>query len=379
MSQELSVVPENIPAHILARMQNRTTEINASALSGISVGFPQSIRISNGRFKIVNAEGEEHVVLPDEMVNGMSLPIVIVNVRDGFEKSYYVGAYNPAEEGKAPDCYSRMGKTPEADAALPQHTSCAGCPHNAFGSGRDQNGNPTKGKACSDNKVMAVFYRGGIYHMKVPPASLKNLGIYVKQLDRREGGISLTEVVTLATFDVTSEFSVLKFEFGGWLDEAQILKIDEFSVSSETMDIVSPSGEKAALGGQQQLDAPAQAAPAQAAPAQAAPAQAAPAQAAPELPAFNIPGFANPYREPGKPSPGKARRTKQELTEDADREAAIAAPTVAATAAPAVDPVADVMGTTPAAQVAPAQTAPPAAAAVTPTQEADHANALGLM
>lgn len=83
-------------------------------------------------------------------VQGNALDVVVL----GFTKmnTYYPGAYNP-NAIVPPDCYAfgadeKLMK-PHAKSADPQHTDCATCPLNQFGSAG-------KGKACK-NQVRLAF------------------------------------------------------------------------------------------------------------------------------------------------------------------------------------------------------------------------------
>lgn len=109
----------------------------------------------------------------------------------------------------------------------------------------DQNGNAAAGKACSDTKTLAVFIPGhGVHSFKIPPASLKNFGLYVKQLSA--AGIPLGMVKTLVGFDLKATFPVVVFQFGGYVidgipeknREALLAKLEELSSSVETEDII---------------------------------------------------------------------------------------------------------------------------------------------
>jgi hypothetical protein len=165
------------------------------------------------------------------------LPSVVLRAKKEIQKAWYAAKYNPNDEGSAPDCFSNDGVSPAGDITAPQCETCAACPQNAWGSGSDQNGNATKGKACSDSKILAVFSKGSVYKLKMPPASLKNWGLYVKELTNR--GIPVGNVKTLLGFDEAQTFPVLTFSFGGFIAEATLPQLAALSQTEEAEEIVN--------------------------------------------------------------------------------------------------------------------------------------------
>lgn len=86
------------------------------------------------------------------IVDGLPVPggeaEVIVLANQG-ERSYYEGAFDPSKP-QVPACYSFDGEAPHPEASEPQHTTCEGCPQNAWGS----NG---RGKACRESTRVALL------------------------------------------------------------------------------------------------------------------------------------------------------------------------------------------------------------------------------
>jgi len=213
--------------------------MNADALMGISTGFPASIRIKSSKFRLVDGNGEEAILKSADLAEGEYLPVIVLAAKPGLNKVYYKSAYDPNQtEALQPDCFSNDGVTPDASVERPMHSNCATCPKNAFGSGVNAAGQPTKGKACSDNKILAVLYKGGVYQFKIPPASLKNWGVFVKNLTAR--GIPLGHVVAYVGFDEKADYSVLVFRVGDFVPEAKIPKLMSFVDSPEVLDITNP-------------------------------------------------------------------------------------------------------------------------------------------
>jgi hypothetical protein len=238
MSKDIAIInPADVPAYIVNA--DRAKEMNAEALQGLTFGGQPSIRIRNGKFRLKESGSDDVVLKPSELVDGMYLPAIIVGVRGPMNKAYYATKFDPnQDEPSTPDCFSFDGKAPDKSVKEPMCSNCAACPQNAFGSGRNQAGQPTKGKACSDSKVMALLYKGTIYSMKVPPASLKNLATYLRELDRH--GIPYPYAVTHISFDEESEYSVLTFRVGRYLPADKLAQAEEFVNSRETYEIMHP-------------------------------------------------------------------------------------------------------------------------------------------
>ena len=237
MSTDLVQIPKDIPNYAIAIADAK--QMNADALAGISTGFPPSIRIKRNGFRIVDGNGDETNLKPNDLAGGEYLDIVILAAKPGLNKVYYEAAYDPNQvEPTAPDCFSLDGITPDKSVNKPVNPVCATCPMNAFGSGRNAAGQPTKGKACADSKILAVFRKGSVYSFKIPPASLKNFGLYVKNLTNR--GVPLGNVITYVGFDEDADYSVLQFRVGAFIPEKNLEQLMALAKSQEVADIVRP-------------------------------------------------------------------------------------------------------------------------------------------
>jgi len=237
------MIPEaaEVPAYILNPELAKLA--NEEAAAGISTGAPPRIKLAGKQFTLVDGSGNEIPVKPGDMFAGpdknLYMPVIVLRAKKEIQKAWYAKKFNPNDENReAPDCFSNDGVRPDASCRAIQCDSCANCPMNAFGSGKDQNGNPTAGKACSDNKILAVFVpKAGVHKFKLPPASLKNWGIYVKNLTAR--GIPVGNVKTLLGFDLAATFPVVTFQFGGFVPENLIPKLAEMAQSLEAEEIVN--------------------------------------------------------------------------------------------------------------------------------------------
>ena len=244
------IIPENAQVPAYALLDAHAAAANDDALFGASLGAPPRIKLAGKGFVLINEAGEETAYPPAKLAKGpddnLYLPVIVLRAKRSFTKTFYMSAYNPNDaEHAAPDCMSTDGERPDAGVFAQQSELCATCPQNAFGTGTDQNGNPTKGKACTDTKMLAVFVPNfGVYQLKVPPASLKNFGQYVRELTKRNYRVDAT--ITYVGFDLTADFPVLVFQFGGFVPEKTLPKLAELAASSEVDAIVNPMGMVAA-------------------------------------------------------------------------------------------------------------------------------------
>jgi hypothetical protein len=141
-----------------------------------------------------NAQGQ--ILVGDNEVDN-PLPVIIVD--QTHLNAYYSGPYDP-DEKVPPDCFAfgneEKGMKPHPDAIDPQHSDCATCPHNQYGT-------KGKGKACR-NKVrlmcMSASVDGAgvataeVLRAEVPPTSLSAFASYVAGL--RGGNMTPRGVIT---------------------------------------------------------------------------------------------------------------------------------------------------------------------------------------
>jgi len=241
MASEI-MIPDvaELPAHILNPELAR--QANEDAAFGVSAGFPARIKMAGKTFMLVDGNGEETPIKAGQLFKGpddnLYLKTVVLRAKKELQKVWYATKYNKDAEGQAPDCFSNDGVKPDASIAAPQCDVCANCPHNAFGSAVNDSGQATGGKACSDNKILAVFLPNkGPHSLKITPGSLKNWGLYVKALTSR--GIPVGNVFTLIGFVNEATYPVLTFQYGGPLPEQAVGKLAELAVSPEVEEIVT--------------------------------------------------------------------------------------------------------------------------------------------
>ena len=239
MSGELVTVSAHVMA-LRAQKAELLNKVNEDAKEGLFAGSPPQIALSGTRFVV--KEGTNKKVLDSTKIG-----VIVLRAKPAFDKAYYLGAFNPDEEGKAPDCYSHDYIKPAAGCDSPQAPSCAGCPRNVFGTAVNQKGEPAGGKACSDNKILAISAGEVVdgklkaYSFKVPPASLTTWNKYVQDLDQR--GVYLPEVITFIGFNPEKSFPQLTFTIGGTVQDEVIGMVYAAMESPEVKQII---GEKVA-------------------------------------------------------------------------------------------------------------------------------------
>src|SRR3990172_2722387 len=206
----------NLPEHFAGAAN---LSLNDQAEEFASIKFPV-ISTKGGRFH-VKRDGEKMLILrpknkpydPEEQAT--YIEVVILNLQKA--KTFYEEGYTEGSEDK-PTCFSNDGVTPDASAEEKQCSTCALCAKNAWGSGTNEKGEATKGKACSDVQRLAVATPGNLddpMMFRVPPASLKNLAEMSKVLSKRNA--PLNGVVTRISFD-TDVTGVITFKPSGFLD-----------------------------------------------------------------------------------------------------------------------------------------------------------------
>lgn len=222
-----------------AYLQNAEDVAEAGSL-GAAFESRAFARISteDNRFSLVDIDGEMMPVNQLDPKSGQPfVDLVFVKWADIITKTWYAKPYQKGVEAQ-PDCYSLNGATPEPDSPQPQHTSCAMCPKNAFGSAT--NG---RGKACADAQRTAVvlgadtpvIHNGAarllkagdeVYGYRIPPMTGKNLR--AKVLQAKKAGANFKGMTVRAHF--VSQ-GVVDFAFLGYLSEAAYKRSRELAAS----------------------------------------------------------------------------------------------------------------------------------------------------
>jgi hypothetical protein len=312
MSNAITLANVQVPAHLAQRVG--VPSVLAQSLAG-GIGSGESvprISIKGSRFRIV--EGGTETVL-----DTTTLDVVVVGANPRLSKTWYAKAWTPESEPSNPDCFSLDGVSPDTQATEPQNDLCASCPQNAWGSKVTPQGKQIK--ACSDQKRLAVVAAddptGPVYLLQVTPAALQGLGKYQKELSLR--GIPAEIVRTRVSFDTDASFPKLKFDFGGFLDEATQQEVDKLFGTEEVRQI---TGElrTAAVPAVPKINAPQQVAP-KPAPVAAQP-EPAPTPVA-EEPAAPKRGFGAP-KKAATPAPAPQAKATPAATATAPSAASLA-------------------------------------------------------
>ncbi len=234
----MNIIPfegKTLPAYL---KKFDVSSLNADLTAHAGGGFPV-MSLKGNKFAVVR-DGERTTLMnpkdPDSPATYAD--VVVIKASKDKSKVFYLKGYDPeSSEKQKPDCYSPDGVAPAADAANPQAKKCATCAHNQWGSRIGDKG-ATKGKACSDNVRLAIAPAGQINDpmlLRVPPASIRNLGEYGQLLAKR--GVGYNMVVTKIAFDADSLGKIV-FKPVGFLDDASYAEVQEAMESDIVRDIV---------------------------------------------------------------------------------------------------------------------------------------------
>lgn len=202
MSNELTI-PDNF-GPVADVFKDSTVDVSQFT-AGIGMAWP--ILTLKGKSWGWRFRGQDHqYTAPDPAAGNALMPmrvldVVLVNAGLRISKVYYKEGY---QEGQRlpPECWSADGITPDPGANEKQANTCRGCRHNVLRSGTD-----AKGKACSDNKRLAVVTIGdlkntdfgGPFMLRLPPGSFSNYTTYVSVMGSR--GYQPFAIVTRLMFD----------------------------------------------------------------------------------------------------------------------------------------------------------------------------------
>jgi len=253
------------PTQLPAYLQNDATALAlAKQIEGDLSGGQSINRLSlrNGKFRF-NKEGVEIGI-----VRADHLDIVIIAANPHVSRTWYAKAFSDTDSATRPDCYSKDGRTPEADSPSKQAELCALCPKNVAGSAANGTG-----KACAYKKRVVVVspddIEGDAYALDVaamglfgedkPAAKQFNLKSYIEAL--KSNGLIVPSVVTQLSFDDESSVPKLFFKPVRTLtaDEwAQVAKrVDDPAVRKMLDDVDNKTEEGKPVGQPAQLAAPA--------------------------------------------------------------------------------------------------------------------------
>lgn len=221
--------------------------VNDAASTGMSSRVPR-ITTNGKQFVLVDSAGVETPLRAGDLTMGPDgntyLPALALRAKADkpLPRAWYLKPYVQGETS-APDCFSNGGGKPDPSIPTPQCEVCANCQHNAWGSGKDSKGNATKGKACGEFKILAVYAKGGIYELKIMPTALGNwdrLINQVKMIRSADGAqVPLPFIRILIGFDEDAKHQLYTFQYGGIIDTKIIPKITQLVRSPEAEEIVT--------------------------------------------------------------------------------------------------------------------------------------------
>jgi hypothetical protein len=227
MSQAQSLANQlgNVPDYI---SQGPRPRLNANARANLTSSFAV-IGYKGARWRIKYrgdwttleaSAGVGHDGRPLPVSPVPTLDVVVCGMSASMSKTFYEHTFVEGADDP-PDCFSVNGIAPDPAAPKKQHTSCALCPQNRFGSRITQRG--AKAKACADHRRLSVVPAGdeendewgGPMLLRVPTMSLNNLVRYATELDRL--GYDIAEVVTRLSFNTESAYPEIRFAVVSWV------------------------------------------------------------------------------------------------------------------------------------------------------------------
>lgn len=224
MSNSITIIPQiNLPVALLQQFNaiNGADDLDA----GVSAGFPV-MSIRGAKWRIVEG-GEEHpIYMTGTRDLAPSVKVIILRANAALSKTFYAGQFVEGSDAK-PDCASNDGIAPSPDSPNPQHTNCASCPNNVWGSKTSPSG--AKIKACADVRRVAILPADDMEYspilLRIPGASLGDLAAYGKALKQR--GIPYAAVVTKLSFDPDAAYPKILFQFERVLTAEEMAKVAE--------------------------------------------------------------------------------------------------------------------------------------------------------
>jgi len=203
----------SIPTWANAVMVNgQKTALTEAASGGVGskAEFPR-ISIAQGRWRLVDIEGEEQVLKTFE------INFAVVSINPNVSKAWFEKKYNPGDEPSAPDCYSNNGLVPLPESDKIQSQQCATCDKNVWGSDANPN-NGAKLKWCKDTKHISLMFLNPenlaaespeIYNQRLSAMSMINFSDFAKEVAAAGG--ALDYIVIKAEFDEKADYPLIKF------------------------------------------------------------------------------------------------------------------------------------------------------------------------
>jgi hypothetical protein len=225
MSNELSLLKGNLPAHLQGGVDATTKALMGNVPSG-EASTLKRISIKGSVFRMM-VGGKEVAQNEDRAMN-----VIIVGASQYNSRSFYEATFKEGQGVKMPDCFSDDGIIPSTKSLNPQSKTCKDCPQNVDGSNASG-----KGRACRYSRRLAVLLendqKGDVFQLTLPAQSIFGKGengkmpleAYVRLLGNNN--VAVTSVVTEMRFDTSSATPKLTFR------ALRYLEADEFANSQE--------------------------------------------------------------------------------------------------------------------------------------------------
>lgn len=226
MTTAIDIFKSAVPTYA----QNAKSKAMQSMAGGMAGGgFGNRISLRGNKFRFIQG-GEDIGAHPQPY-----LDVVIFALSEHVQRLYYKGAFEAGSK-EPPSCYSLNGKTPEADSPERQAATCAVCPQNVKGSGRQGNT-----KACAYKKRVVALspddLEGALWAHDVNAMSMfgeqavnQNLYSFKGYFEKLSAhNLDIAALVTRLTFDDSS--SVPKLHFTA----TRVLTQDEFAIVQQRM------------------------------------------------------------------------------------------------------------------------------------------------
>jgi len=235
--QGQAVAPRSL-AQIVANLGPQSQLASQSTVDpkGLAAGIKPSFATLTFKGKTwgIRFRGVNHQLLARDPNTGAilgSIPtvdVVLLKSATAISKAYYIEKYKEGDF-KQPDCWSTNGQVPDPAAPKKQNPTCRGCKWDAFGSRAMDDGR--QGKACSDNKRLAVVPAadlknetyGGSMLLKLPPSGFAGLSELEAQL--LQAGYNYFAVVMRLSFDYTVAFPKIVFTPIAVLNDHQMQEV----------------------------------------------------------------------------------------------------------------------------------------------------------
>ena len=217
--------PSNLPT---VRRQSKLMD-----KMGSSASLRRIATNTNGTFKRIVGGEQVGKAVPH------AVDVIIVDLLPEVSRQFYAKEYDPDAKATLPDCWSNLGDKPDAKAPNKQASTCATCPKNVEGSGK--NG---KAKACRHLRRVAVLIAddpsGDVYQMQFAAMSLFGKGVdnthpfesYKKFL--LANGEAVDTVVTRVMYDLDADTMKIKFQPVRHLNAVEAGLVDAAQADAET-------------------------------------------------------------------------------------------------------------------------------------------------